>query len=200
MAFKTFTAAPLTSSDMNTYLMKQAVIVCTSGTRPASPVQGETIYQTDTDSFKYWSGSIWDAFPGSLVATTTGANTLTSTSTEIAASSATAGLGLASVSLSSTRSYRIEISGRMSQTGTLGPVTVRVRASTGTVTTASTMILTGQAVAAGTGGAGAFDLTFTAPWTPASTATWNLAVTVVGNANSSWGPSNMNPIITLYAV
>lgn len=50
MAFKTFVAgAVLTASDVNTYLAKQAVIVCTSTTRPTSPPEGMTIYETDTD-------------------------------------------------------------------------------------------------------------------------------------------------------
>lgn len=50
MAFKTFVAeTTLPAADLNTYLMKQSVIVCTSGTRPASPIEGMTIYETDTD-------------------------------------------------------------------------------------------------------------------------------------------------------
>ena len=50
MAFKTFVAgAVLTASDVNTYLAKQAVVVCTSTTRPSSPPEGMTIYETDTD-------------------------------------------------------------------------------------------------------------------------------------------------------
>ena len=50
MPFKTFTAgAVLTASDVNTYLAKQAVVVCTSTTRPTSPPEGMTIYETDTD-------------------------------------------------------------------------------------------------------------------------------------------------------
>jgi len=50
VAFKTFVdAVALPASDLNTYLMKQAVIVCTSGTRPASPNEGMTIWETDTD-------------------------------------------------------------------------------------------------------------------------------------------------------
>lgn len=50
MAFKTFTAgAVLTASDVNTYLAKQAVVVCTSTTRPSSPPEGMVIYETDTD-------------------------------------------------------------------------------------------------------------------------------------------------------
>lgn len=50
MPFKTFVAgAVLTASDVNTYLAKQAVIVCTSTTRPSSPPEGMVIYETDTD-------------------------------------------------------------------------------------------------------------------------------------------------------
>ena len=60
MAFKTFTAGEtLTASDVNTYLAKQAVIVCTSGTRPASPVEGMTIYETDTDRLACYDGASW---------------------------------------------------------------------------------------------------------------------------------------------
>lgn len=59
MPFKTFTPAVLTSADMNTYLMKQAVITCTSGTRPGSPTEGMTIYETDTDCYVTYDGSAW---------------------------------------------------------------------------------------------------------------------------------------------
>lgn len=60
MAFKTFAAGVLTSSDVNTFLMRQAVITCTSSTRPASPSEGMTIYETDTDSYLTYSGSVWE--------------------------------------------------------------------------------------------------------------------------------------------
>lgn len=59
MPFKTFTPAVLTSADMNTYLMQQSVIICTSGTRPGSPVNGMTIYETDTACQARWNGSAW---------------------------------------------------------------------------------------------------------------------------------------------
>lgn len=49
----------LTSSDLNSYLMKQAVIGCTSGTRPSSPTTGMTIYETDTGEIRVYSGSAW---------------------------------------------------------------------------------------------------------------------------------------------
>lgn len=60
MPFKSFSVSEvLTSSDVNTYLMKQAVITCTSSTRPASPVEGMTIYQTDTDNTWVYDGATW---------------------------------------------------------------------------------------------------------------------------------------------
>ena len=31
----------------------------TSSTRPASPIEGQVIYETDTDLFKVWSGTAW---------------------------------------------------------------------------------------------------------------------------------------------
>jgi hypothetical protein len=60
MAFKTFAPGVLTSSDVNTFLMRQAVIVCTSSTRPGSPNEGMTIYETDTDLYRVYSGTAWE--------------------------------------------------------------------------------------------------------------------------------------------
>jgi len=64
MPFKTFVAGPLPSAEVNDYLMKQSVIVCTSGTRPASPVNGMTIYETDTGRYITWNGSAWSRVIG----------------------------------------------------------------------------------------------------------------------------------------
>jgi hypothetical protein len=60
MPFKTFAPGVLTSSDVNTFLMQQAVITCTSTTRPTSPTTGMTIYETDTALYRTWSGSAWE--------------------------------------------------------------------------------------------------------------------------------------------
>jgi hypothetical protein len=60
MAFKTFAPGVLTSSDVNTFLMRQSVIVCTAATRPASPNEGMTIYETDTDLLRSYSGTAWE--------------------------------------------------------------------------------------------------------------------------------------------
>jgi hypothetical protein len=57
---KTFTSgAVLTAADVNNYLMKQAVVTCTSGTRPASPTTGQPIFETDTNLIRVWNGSVW---------------------------------------------------------------------------------------------------------------------------------------------
>lgn len=72
MAFKNFPAnSILTSSDVNTFLMKQSVITCTSTTRPASPVEGMTIYETDTDIYQTWTGSAWSNMQNFIGATWT---------------------------------------------------------------------------------------------------------------------------------
>ena len=60
MPFKTFGAGDvLTATDVNDYLMEQAIITCTSGGRPSTPVEGMTIYETDTDRIRTWDGSAW---------------------------------------------------------------------------------------------------------------------------------------------
>lgn len=35
------------------------IIVCTSGTRPAAPIEGTVVYETDTDMVQLYSGSAW---------------------------------------------------------------------------------------------------------------------------------------------
>jgi hypothetical protein len=59
VAFKTFVdSVALPASDLNTYLMKQANIGCTSGTRPTG-VEGMSIYETDTDKVYRYTGAAW---------------------------------------------------------------------------------------------------------------------------------------------
>jgi hypothetical protein len=61
MSFKTFAAGDvLTSSDVNTYLMRQSLIVCTSATRPGTPSEGMAIYETDTDLVRVYNGTAWE--------------------------------------------------------------------------------------------------------------------------------------------
>lgn len=60
MGFMTFLAgATLTAAQVNDYLMEQAFIGCTSGTRPSSPQEGMIIFETDTDRVYIYSGSTW---------------------------------------------------------------------------------------------------------------------------------------------
>lgn len=52
---KTFTSGTvLTAADVNGYLMKQAVVTCTSSTRPSSPTDGQPIWETDTKLIRVW--------------------------------------------------------------------------------------------------------------------------------------------------
>lgn len=67
MAYKVFTAGTLaTASDVNTYLMKQSVMVfASSSARDAaltSPTEGMTTYQEDTNQVTVYSGSAWIPF------------------------------------------------------------------------------------------------------------------------------------------
>jgi hypothetical protein len=60
-------------------LLQQSIVPCTSGTRPSSPPEGMTVYETDTDRYSSWNGSAWltlgqtvtSAFTPVLTATTT---------------------------------------------------------------------------------------------------------------------------------
>lgn len=59
MGLKLWTPGELvTSTDLNA-LSKQSVIVCTSGARPSSPIEGMTLFETDTDRYKAWTGTKW---------------------------------------------------------------------------------------------------------------------------------------------
>lgn len=57
--FKTFTAGSvLTASEVNTYLMKQAVIVCDASTDyPAAPVEGQFVFDKTLDTYLAYTGS-----------------------------------------------------------------------------------------------------------------------------------------------
>lgn len=60
MAYKLWTTNEiLTAADLNAYLMRQTIVKCTSGTRPASPDEGMVIYETDTNQLKAYNGSAW---------------------------------------------------------------------------------------------------------------------------------------------
>lgn len=81
--YKTFSATTLTASDVNGYLMRQAVIQCTSATRPSSPHEGMTIYETDTDRHMVYSGSAWVPAGGAVICTSSTRPSSPRTGTEI---------------------------------------------------------------------------------------------------------------------
>lgn len=90
--FKTFASGDvLTASEVNTYLMKQAVIVCdTSADYPASPAEGMVVYDKALDSHLGYSGSAWVRL---TALTSTAVQTWTPTVTQgvsVAATSTTA--------------------------------------------------------------------------------------------------------------
>lgn len=86
MAYKAWTAGELlTSADVNGYLMNQSVIVCTSGTRPGSPVDGMVIFETDTRRYMTYSSpaTAWALLDNNeqLFARKTGTQSVTSSTT-----------------------------------------------------------------------------------------------------------------------
>jgi hypothetical protein len=59
VGYKLWTAGELlASADVNSYLMKQTVISCTSGTRPASPQDGMLLWETDTERYTSWNATL----------------------------------------------------------------------------------------------------------------------------------------------
>lgn len=71
----------LTSTDLNTYLMKQAVISTTSGSKPTPPVDGMVVWETDTENYVSYNASLatW-VFLGKML-TGTYTSTLTAVTT-----------------------------------------------------------------------------------------------------------------------
>ena len=58
--FHTFvTGEVLTAANMNNYVEQQVIAQVTSATRPASPVAGQTIYQTDNNLKLVYDGTAW---------------------------------------------------------------------------------------------------------------------------------------------
>lgn len=60
MSFFTAVAGqPLPAADFNSAVRDQVITQCTSSTRPASPVEGQHIYETDTNLTYCYDGSGW---------------------------------------------------------------------------------------------------------------------------------------------
>lgn len=77
MTLSTFTAGQVLTATALNNVHKQCVIVCTSTTRPSSPPEGMTIYETDTDKMLVYVSATtgwvppWNK-PWGVVATTSG--------------------------------------------------------------------------------------------------------------------------------
>lgn len=81
MAFHSFTAGERpTAAQWNDWVGRRVIADCTSSTRPASPVEGQVIYETDTDKFYAYDGSAW-VEAGKLGGWTTYAPTWSTTGT-----------------------------------------------------------------------------------------------------------------------
>jgi len=66
--------------------------VCTSSTRPASPFEGQMIYETDTDKVLVWNGTDWYAnfnLPWGMVARATSSTDYTLTTSAVIATGMT---------------------------------------------------------------------------------------------------------------
>ena len=59
MALVTWTTGATISKTNLDAVARQVLITCTSTTRPASPDEGMSIYETDTDRILIWTGSTW---------------------------------------------------------------------------------------------------------------------------------------------
>lgn len=82
MAYKTWAAGDvLTAADVNAYLMKQTVVVCTSATQPASPPTGMVIFETDTNKLRVYTGAAWSTVSFGAGALSTWTPTITQSTT-----------------------------------------------------------------------------------------------------------------------
>jgi hypothetical protein len=123
LAYFTFAdGAALPAADLNTYLMKQAVIVCTAGTRPASPIEGMTIYETDTDKLLIYTTAttLWQQpwnMPWGLVLTNSSQPGLKSTVNSASFTVLSDILGPDNWTLVKNRRYKLSASLSLGQTG-----------------------------------------------------------------------------------
>ena len=131
MAFRTFVAGEvLTAANVNDYLMEQAVIACTSATRPGSPNEGMVVYETDTDRISVYTGAAWipaiDFVNPTITTVTADAGSFTTSETVVATVTAP---------LVSGAKYRVRFIGGWQTTVADGSVTTAIREDnvTGTV-------------------------------------------------------------------
>ena len=56
-------------------IARQGRIICTSSTRPSSPITGMSIYETDTYFTREWTGAAWRTLPKGILDRNTGSVT-----------------------------------------------------------------------------------------------------------------------------
>lgn len=60
MAYRVFPSGQVPTAEiLQKYLMNQVVITCASTARPPTPVDGMTIFEVDTGTFRVWFGGVW---------------------------------------------------------------------------------------------------------------------------------------------
>jgi hypothetical protein len=65
MAYRTWVVGEIvTAANVQAFLQNQAVISCTSGTRPVAPAEPWMVAETDTDSLNVYDGAAWRRLPG----------------------------------------------------------------------------------------------------------------------------------------
>ncbi|MEU4589990.1 hypothetical protein [Micromonospora aurantiaca (nom. illeg.)] len=193
MAFKTFSAGDvLTASDVNTYLMKQVVIVCTSGTRPSSPVEGMTIYETDTDVLRVHNGSNWITVlhvgPGKTGTYRVGENTPRVADSGVF-TTVEAAIDSVTVPLVSGRTYRVRWNVAWAGTVAGDTVFTRIREDDGSTPPTGTQLQIIRTEIVTTGGTGTrWPATIEADYTAAATGN----KTFVGTGIRASGAGNIN--------
>jgi hypothetical protein len=72
-------------------LLQQSIVPCTSGTRPSSPPEGMTVYETDTDRYSSYNGSAWVTLGQTVVSAFTPVLTAVTTNPTLGSGSVVAG-------------------------------------------------------------------------------------------------------------
>jgi len=75
----------------NDNLMRQTIVQCTSGTRPASPTEGMFVFETDTNRYSCYDGSAWETMGQTLTSTYTPALTAATTNPTLGGGSSALG-------------------------------------------------------------------------------------------------------------
>lgn len=191
------TAADATDTSNNVYVVSHRTrvtspsvagfTVCTSGTRPATPFQGQMIFETDTSKLWFYTGTAWAQIPDASAAYTTNSTETivagaTGTAAPLAVQSTATAVGNRAVGLrgsgDSQDRYTTDFDGKQQwgPGGSTAPDTNWYRTSAGTLKTdGSIVVQNGLTV---NGSLAAFTGAFTS-YTP----TWTASTTnpVIGN-------------------